>query len=259
MKTLRIQFPNQEGQKLAARLDLPIDQEPRACAIFAHCFTCSKDLNAVKNISLALTQMGLAVFRFDFTGLGQSTGEFADTNFSSNIEDLISAADYLAEHYDAPQLLVGHSLGGAAVLMAGLKIDSVKAVATIAAPADPVHVTHLLEEGREEIEQRGEAQVNIGGRPFIIKRQFLEDLRQVASGHIGELKKSLLVMHSPQDQIVGIKNAEVIYKAAMHPKSFVSLDGADHLLSNPRDAHYAGQVIACLGLPLSRIPRAGDA
>lgn len=248
MKTLRIKFPNQQGQELAARLDLPINQRPRACAIFAHCFTCGKDLSAVKNISLALTQEGIAVFRFDFTGLGQSEGEFADTNFSSNVDDLLAAAAYLSQEYDAPQLLVGHSLGGAAVLLAGLKIDSVKAVATIGAPADPIHVTHLVEGGKEEIKEKGKAMINIGGRPFCIKQQFLDDLQQIASGHIGKLKKALLVLHSPQDQIVGIQNAERIYKAAMHPKSYVSLDGADHLLSNPQDAKYVGQIIASWGM-----------
>jgi putative redox protein len=248
MKTLRIKFPNQQGQELAARFDLPINQRPRACAIFAHCFTCSKDLSAVKNISLALTQEGIAVFRFDFTGLGQSEGEFADTNFSSNVDDLLAAAAYLSQEYDAPQLLVGHSLGGAAVLLAGLKIDSVKAVATIGAPADPIHVTHLVEGGKEEIKEKGKAMINIGGRPFCIKQQFLDDLQQVASGHIGKLKKALLVLHSPQDQIVGIQNAERIYKAAMHPKSYVSLDGVDHLVSDPQDAKYVGQIIASWGM-----------
>jgi uncharacterized OsmC-like protein/esterase/lipase len=244
MKSTRIKFPNAEGQLLAARMDLPLDQQPRACAIFAHCFTCSKDLQAVKNISLALTQEGIAVFRFDFTGLGQSEGEFADTTFSSNVEDLVAAAEYMTREYDAPQLLVGHSLGGAAVLMAGLKIDSVKAVATIGAPAEPVHVSHLLESGKEELENTGESTISIGGRPFKVKIKFLEDLRQYAKDHIGKLKKALLVMHSPQDQIVGIKNAELIYKEAMHPKSYISLDGADHLLSRKADAQYVGQVIA---------------
>lgn len=244
MKSLRIKFPNAEGHELAARLDLPIDQKPRVCAIFAHCFTCSKDLSAVKNISLALTQKGVAVFRFDFTGLGQSEGEFGDTNFSSNVADLIAAADYLSKEFESPQLLIGHSLGGAAVLLAGLKIDSVRAVATIGAPADPMHVSHLIEGGKDEINAKGEASVNIGGRSFCIKKQFLEDLKDLASGYIKDLNKSLLVLHSPQDQIVGVKNAEQIYKAAMHPKSFVSLDGADHLLSNPKDAQYAGEIIA---------------
>ncbi len=254
MKSLRIKFLNKKGQYLAARLDLPVDQEPRACAIFAHCFTCNKDFNAVKNISLALTQEGVAVFRFDFTGLGQSEGEFADTNFSSNIEDLMAAADFMSKEYDSPQLLVGHSLGGAAVLLAGLKIDSVKAVATIGAPAEPVHVTHLLDGGKEEIEEKGEASINIGGRAFNFKKQFLEDLRSTATDHIGKLKKALLVLHSPQDEVVGIKNAEMIYKAAMHPKSFISLDGADHLMTHPRDAQYVGQIIASWALRYLDLP-----
>lgn len=245
MKSEKLIFTNKDGLKLAGKLDLPIDRKPQACAIFAHCFTCSSSLQAVRNISLALTQEGFGVFRFDFTGLGQSEGEFADTNFSSNVDDLLSAADHLVENFDAPQVLVGHSLGGAAVLMAGLKIPSVKAVVTIGAPAEPVHVAHLLKEGEEEIQSQGQATVDIGGRPFLIKRQFIEDLKKAASEHhIGKLKKALLVMHSPQDRIVNIKNAEIIYKAAMHPKSYISLDGADHLLSSKEDAVYAGKVIA---------------
>mgnify|MGYP001801656452 CR=1 FL=1 len=244
MKSQRIQFPNQQGQMLSARIDLPLDRKPLACAVFAHCFTCTSNLNAVRNISLSLTQQGVAVLRFDFTGLGQSEGEFADTNFSSNVEDLIAAAKCMEEYIEAPQLLIGHSLGGAAVLMAGLKIPSVKAVATIGAPADPVHVKHLIQDSEEEILAKGVAEVNIGGRPFTIKRQFIDDLLQVSQEHVSKLKKALLVLHSPQDEIVNIKNAELIYKMAMHPKSYVSLDGADHLLTRKEDAVYVGSMIA---------------
>lgn len=244
MRTTRIQFPNATGQLLAAKMDLPLGQRPKACAIFAHCFTCSKDLSAVRNISLALTQKGIAVFRFDFTGLGQSEGEFADTNFSSNVEDLVSAAAYMQEVYDAPQLLIGHSLGGAAVLLAASQIASIKAVATIGAPADPSHVSHLVQSGAAEIREKGAATVSIGGRPFQIKAQFLDDLAQASNQHISKLKKALLILHSPQDQTVGIKNAEMIYHLAQHPKSFVTLDGADHLLTDAKDAQYVGQLIA---------------
>ena len=244
MKSSRITFEGSQGHQLAARLDLPVDKKPLACALFAHCFTCSKDLRAVRNISLGLTQKGIAVLRFDFTGLGSSEGEFAETNFSSNVDDLIAASDYMSSELDAPQLLVGHSLGGAAVLMAGLKIDSVKAVVTIGAPAEPAHVTHLFNEKESEIEERGEATVNLGGRPFKIKKQFLNDLKEAGKDLAQDLKKALLVMHSPQDQIVGIKNARLIYDGAMHPKSFITLDGADHLLSRKADAVYAGSIIA---------------
>ncbi|MEM6264849.1 MAG: bifunctional alpha/beta hydrolase/OsmC family protein [Bacteroidota bacterium] len=245
MKSTNVSFENAQGERLAAKLDLPVGEHPRACAIFAHCFTCNKNFLAARNISLALTQKGVAVLRFDFTGLGQSEGDFADTNFSSNVDDLIAAAAFMEEQIGAPEILVGHSLGGAAVLLAGLKIDSVKAVATVGAPADPVHVTHLLQEGENEIEVAGEATVDIGGRPFKIKRQFINDLKALTgSEHIRKLKKALLVLHSPQDNTVGIENARLIYDAAMHPKSFITLDGADHLLSHKEDAIYVGHMIA---------------
>ncbi len=244
MNTRRLSFTNKQGHKLYAKLDLPIDRKPIVTAIFAHCFTCNSNFKAVRNISIALTQQGIGVLRFDFTGLGQSEGEFSETNFSSNVEDLLGAARCLEETIQAPQILVGHSLGGAAVLIAGLQINSVKAVATIGAPAEPIHVKHLIKEGEEEIKNNGHATVNIGGRPFKIKRQFLEDLEKVGRNQIGLLEKALLVLHSPQDEIVGIENAEIIYKAAVHPKSYISLDGADHMLTNEQDALYAGQVIA---------------
>lgn len=244
MRSVKLSFPNQQGEQLAARLDLPLGKRPRACALFAHCFTCSSNLNAVRNISLALTQAGIAVLRFDFTGLGRSEGEFANTNFSSNISDLIAAATYMKEILDAPQLLIGHSLGGAAVLRAAARLKEVQAIATIGAPADPQHVEHLLSEGKEEILQTGEATVNIGGRPFKVKKQFLDDLASTDSSYISKLKKAILIMHSPQDTIVNIENAAKIYGLARHPKSYVSLDRADHLLSNKQDALYVGQVIA---------------
>lgn len=244
MKSRKLSFKNRQGDQLYAKLDLPIDTRPSVAAIFAHCFTCNSNFKAVRNISLALTQQGIAVLRFDFTGLGQSEGEFSETNFSSNVEDLMEAAEFLEEILVAPQILIGHSLGGAAVLMAGLKIPSVKAVATIGAPAEPIHVKHLISEGEEEIANRGQATVNIGGRPFTIKKQFLDDLQNIAKDHIGMLKKALLVLHSPQDEIVGIENAEIIYRAAVHPKSYISLDGADHMLSKEEDSLYVGQVIA---------------
>ena len=245
MNSKKITFNNPSGVQLSARLELPADGQPLACAIFAHCFTCSKNLIAISNISRSLTTKGIAVFRFDFTGLGESEGDFADTNFSSNVDDLLAAAEYLGEHYEAPQILIGHSLGGAAVLQTAGKLDEVKAVATIGAPADPQHVQHLFQGDLEEIEKSGVATVSIGGRPFKIKKQFVEDLENhQLENTIGGLKKSLLVLHSPQDEIVNISNARSIYEAAKHPKSFISLDGADHLMSNKKDSLYVGEVIA---------------
>lgn len=244
MKTKVIKFKNRDNFELAARLELPVDGKPNAYALFAHCFTCTKNLKAVKNISDGLTRNNIAVLRFDFTGLGESEGDFADTNFSSNINDLIDATEYLKENYEAPAILVGHSLGGAAVILAGSQIDSVKAVATIGAPFEPEHVKNLLQDSVEEIEESGEAKVSLGGRPFKIKKQFLDDIESIKTKDILQnLGKSLLILHSPQDNTVGIDNAEKIYKAAKHPKSFITLDGADHLLSKQEDSLYAGQVI----------------
>lgn len=245
MKTIKLQFPNSEGQMLSAKLEMPVDKKPTAYALFAHCFTCSKNLTAVTNISRALTAKGIAVLRFDFTGLGESEGDFADTNFSSNIQDLIIAANYLAQDYEAPKILIGHSLGGAAVLMAADSIQSIEAVATVGAPADPPHVKHLFQNSLEEIESSGEAVVSLSGRPFKIKKQFVDDLENTdLPSMLKELKKPLLILHSPQDEIVDIKNAEKIYVNAMHPKSYISLDGADHLLTRKEDASYVGEVIA---------------
>ncbi|WP_452223352.1 bifunctional alpha/beta hydrolase/OsmC family protein [Lacinutrix chionoecetis] len=245
MNSQKLNFTNNEGVTLTGRLELPVDQHPHNFAIFAHCFTCNKNFSAVKNISRALTSNGFGVLRFDFTGLGESDGEFENTNFSGNVEDLISASAYLKENYSAPTLLIGHSLGGAASIFSAAKIDSIKAIATIGAPSNPKHVKHLLESSVDEIKANGKAKVNIGGRPFTIKKQFLDDIETKSLPDVAKnLKKALLVMHSPQDTIVGIQNAEDIYIAARHPKSFVSLDGADHLLTKKEDSTYVGNVIS---------------
>lgn len=244
MRSTRVSFTNKAGDQLAARLELPDHRKPAAYALFAHCFTCSKNLLAVTNISRALTAQGIAVFRFDFTGLGDSEGAFEETTFTTNVADLVAAADFLAQDYEAPSLLVGHSLGGAAVLFAAPQIASVKAVATIGAPSDPGHVQHLIKSGLEEIEQEGRARVNIGGRDFFIRKEFVQDLQQSnPKALMADFRFPLMVMHSPQDTTVGIENAAAIYSAAWHPKSFVSLDGADHLLSKKADSLYAGEVI----------------
>ena len=245
MRFVNIQFENRNGQHLAARLELPIDTEPHNFAIFAHCFTCSKNFSAVKNISHALSRKGFAVLRFDFTGLGNSEGEFSETNFSSNIEDLLDAAEYLKRNHKSPTLLVGHSLGGAAVYFAAQELESVRAIASIGAPSEPEHVRHLVKGKEEEIIQAGSAQVNIGDREFKIQKHFLDDLESnKLKKTLTDLRKSILVMHSPQDEIVEIENARHLYDAAHHPKSFISLDGADHLLSESDDSFYTGEVIA---------------
>jgi len=244
MSEKTVKFPGTQGFELAARLELPAG-EPRAFALFAHCFTCSKDTKAAAYISQALAARGIAVLRFDFTGLGASGGEFADTSFSSNIGDLVAAAKVLREQHRAPQILIGHSLGGTAVLAAAPQIPEVRAVATLGAPFDPEHVAHLIEPGRAEIEAKGEAQINIGGRAFRVKRQFLDDLaRHDLAKSIAGMRKALLVFHSPRDKVVGIDNAAKIFVAARHPKSFVSLDDADHLISRAEDAAYAAEVLA---------------
>ncbi len=245
MQFEKVTFANRKGENLAARLDLPLAGKPHAVALFAHCFTCSKNLSAVRNISRALNRQGIAVLRFDFTGLGESDGDFADTNFSSNVSDLLAAADFLEREYLAPGILIGHSFGGAAVLQAAADLPSVVAVATIGAPCDPAHVQHLLTDTKEAIIRQGEAEVSIAGRPFKIKKQFLDDLEQnKMKGTIRDLRKALVVFHSPVDDTVGIHNAALIFEAARHPKSFVSLDHADHLLSDEKDSRYVGSVIA---------------
>lgn len=245
MNLEKVSFLNNENQKLSGRLELPSEQTPHNFAIFAHCFTCNKNLSAVRNISKALTSQGFGVLRFDFTGLGESDGDFEDTNFSGNVEDIVSAANFLEENYMAPTLIIGHSLGGAASIFAASEINSIKAVATVGAPSNPKHVTHLLNSSMEEIQDTGMAVVNLSGRDFTIKKQFIDDLETKSLPEIAKnLRKALLVMHSPQDSTVKVKNAEEIYVAAHHPKSFVSLDGADHLLSRKEDSIYAGEIIA---------------
>lgn len=245
MQREKLTFTNSDGEELTGRLDLPADGKVGAYALFAHCFTCNKDLTPINNISRALTTQGIAVLRFDFTGLGESEGDFAETNFTSNVQDLIDAANFLEEHYEAPKLIIGHSLGGAAVLMAAASLQSVEAVATIAAPSEPSHVQKLLQTHVDEIRKKGEANVKLAGRTFTIKKQLLDDLENAnMNSIIANLKKPLLVLHSPADKTVGVNNAAEIYQSAMHPKSFISLDQADHLMSKKEDSLYAGTMIA---------------
>ena len=238
----KVEFQSQ-GQTLAGLLETP-DQSIRAYVLFAHCFTCGKDIAAASRISRYLVQHGFAVFRFDFTGLGNSDGDFANTNFSSNTQDLLAAAHFLEEKYQAPTLLIGHSLGGAAVLAMGAKLPQVKAIVTIGAPHEADHVIHNFDAHIESIESDGQAKVSLGIREFTIKKQFLDDLRAQTSEHIQHLNKALLILHSPLDLTVDIRDAEKIYKAAKHPKSFISLDSADHLLSKPADSEYVAQTIS---------------
>jgi uncharacterized OsmC-like protein/alpha-beta hydrolase superfamily lysophospholipase len=244
MRTRKVEFTGSQDAPLAARLELPPGR-PRAYALFAHCFTCGKDQLTATRIARALTEFGIAVLRFDFTGLGGSGGDFGNTDFSSNIDDLVLAAEYLRANFQAPSILIGHSLGGAAVLAAEHRIPEVRAVATIAAPADPDHVLGLLGASELEIERRGEAEVSLAGRTFHIRRQFLHDIAaQPQAERIAKLGAALLVLHSPTDELVGIDNARRIFDTARHPKSFIALDGADHLLTNPADAEYTATVLA---------------
>ena len=229
--------------KLSGLLEAP-ESEIKFYALFAHCFTCGKDIAAASRISRALVRKGIAVLRFDFTGLGNSDGDFANSNFSSNIKDLIAAADFLRANYQPPRLLIGHSLGGAAVLNVAQHVAETLAVVTIGAPSDAEHVAHNFALQIDDIEKNGKAEVNLAGRVFTIEKQFLDDIKRYDTNHIRLLRKALLVMHSPIDSIVNIKEAETIYQAALHPKSFVSLDDADHLLTNKRDAEYAAELIA---------------
>jgi len=244
MSTERFDFPSARGDRLAARLDLP-DGSPLAYALFAHCFTCGKDIHAASRIAAALARLGIATLRFDFTGLGGSDGEFANTGFSSNVEDLVAAAEHMREAGRPVSLLIGHSLGGAAVLAAASRLDEVCAVAVIGAPMQVDHVVHQFSEHVPAIEAHGEALVNLAGRPFTIRKSFLEDAReQDQKSRIAKLKRPLLVMHSPVDTVVDVDNARAIFKRAQHPKSYVSLDDADHLLSRRADAEYAAGVLA---------------
>ena len=244
MPTERFQFTGEGGHQLAASLDLP-EREPVAYALFAHCFTCGKDVLAARRIASALAAKGIAVLRFDFTGLGSSEGDFANSTFSSNVADLVRAADHLRETRKAPTILIGHSLGGAAILAAAGQIPDAKAVVTIAAPSDPAHVTGLFADRLEDIRKQGKVEVSLAGRPFRITRDFLDDIAEHGlMAHVTKLHKALLIMHSPTDDTVGIDNATRLFVAAKHPKSFVSLAGADHLLSERRDAAYVADVIA---------------
>lgn len=239
----RVSFAGGHGDLLSARLDLPAGP-PRAFALFAHCFTCSKDVKAASRIATTLTDLGYGLLRFDFTGLGGSEGEFANTNFSSNVDDLVAAAAWLREHHTGPQLLVGHSLGGAAVIVAASQIPEVAAVATIGAPSDAGHVAQLFDGALDQIAADGEACVDLHGRRFTIRQQFLDDLRDdVVTTSAREFNGAMLVMHSPIDNVVGVEHAAAIFGAARHPKSFVSLDGADHLLSDPVDAAHAASMV----------------
>ncbi len=241
----KIEFVGSLGHTLSARLHEPNGGSAGAYALFAHCFTCSKDILAATRIARGVSERGIGVLRFDFTGLGQSEGEFAQTTFSSNVGDLLAAADWLRQNRSAPALLVGHSLGGAAVLFSASKIAACKAVATIGAPAEPEHVMRLIGPAASSIEETGQAEVSIGGRPFMLGKALLDDLReQDARNVIGSLRRALMIFHSPVDTIVGIDHAAQIFGWAKHPKSFVSLGSADHLLSKPEDAAFVSDMLA---------------
>ncbi|MEP1767737.1 MAG: bifunctional alpha/beta hydrolase/OsmC family protein [Sulfitobacter sp.] len=244
MPTQRVTFAGHDGSELSARLDLPSGPH-LATALFAHCFTCGKDIPAARRVSARLAAMGIAVFRFDFTGLGHSDGEFENTSFSSNVQDLVAAATWLAQNNMPPSMMIGHSLGGAAVIKAAELLDGIKAVATIGAPFDPAHVTHHFADALPEIERTGAAHVCLGGRPFTIGKAFIEDTGNgILTDALGNLNAALLVLHAPRDSVVSVDSAAQIFTAAKHPKSFVSLDDADHLVSRVEDAEYAADIIA---------------
>lgn len=245
MQKKNVSFENSNSKTLKGVLELPFNENPENFVLFAHCFTCNKNFHAPSNISKSLASKGYGVLRFDFTGLGDSEGDFEDTNFSGNVNDLVSAAEFLKKEYSAPTLIIGHSLGGAAALFAALKIDSIQAIVTINAPSNLSHVQKHFESSLDVIEKEGSANIKIGGRSFKIKKHFIEDLRSNEdSKALGEIRKPLLIMHSPQDEIVSIKHAEELYQSAWHPKSFITLNGADHMLSNKTDSEYAGTVIS---------------
>jgi len=244
MKSENIKFKGSLGETLSAKIDFA-SGDVKGYALFAHCFTCSKNLKAVGHITKSLAGRGITTFRFDFTGLGQSEGEFENTNFSSNVEDLVAAAGYMERELESPALLIGHSLGGAAVLHAAHKIDSVKAVATIGAPADPKHVKQNFKIKLDKIKESGEATVTLAGRQFKIKKQFLDDLEAASmEDRVSNLGRALLIMHAPLDKTVGVDNAARLYQKARHPKSFISLHEADHLISDQIYSQYAGGLIA---------------
>jgi putative redox protein len=244
MKTQKFDFKNKDGLNLSGRLELP-QGKPTAFALFAHCFTCSKNILAASKISKYLAEHGIAVLRFDFTGIGNSEGDFANTNFSSNTEDLMAAYQSLSEHFQAPQLLIGHSLGGAAVLKIAHELEEVECVVTIGAPSEVEHVSHLFSDYEKEIEAEGHAHVKLGGRDFTIKEQFLRDLKEhnILDG-LDKVKKAFLILHSPIDNTVSVDHAGTIFQALKHPKSFLTLDNADHLVSRPEDAQYIAEVIS---------------
>ncbi len=245
MITQKLEFKGSQGHDLAARLDSPENGEIKAYALFAHCFTCTKDVFGAANVAKSLVKEGYAVLRFDFTGLGASEGDFANTNFSSNVQDLINAADFMRDNLEAPKLIIGHSLGGAAVIVAAPSIPEIKAVATIGAPADSTHVAQNFSEDMDKIMNEGEAEVCFIGRPFTIKRQFIKDLEAQNMKHaIENLNKPLLILHTPIDTVVGIENAAQIFTLARHPKSFISLDQANHILSSKKEALYAAHAIS---------------
>lgn len=256
MNFQKVTFTNREGEELVGRLELPIDRRPHNFVVFAHCFTCTKNLIAIRNIARELVREGFGVLRFDFTGLGESEGEFENTNFSGNVDDLIDAANYLKEEYAAPTLIIGHSLGGSAAIFAAEQIPSVKAVAVINSPSDPEHVKNLVKDDIETIKKNGKARVNIGGRDFTLKKQFLDDIKNhPLTEVVANFRKSLLILHSPQDRIVGIENAKDLFIAAWHPKSYISLDGMDHMLSGQENSHYVGKVITGWAMRYVSMPK----
>lgn len=244
MGTKLIKFENRSGKELSGRIEFPDGEDPHSFAIFAHCFTCNKNFAAITNICKAMNEQHFAVLRFDFTGLGESEGDFTDTTFSSNIEDLLDAAGFLEREYKAPTLIIGHSLGGAATVFAGRKLDSVRAIVTIATSSSPDHLAKILSSVKKEAEEKGYAQAVIAGRKILLSKKFFEDIssRNMKEA-LNNLDKPILIFHSPQDKLVGINNAAEIFVAAKHPKSFVSLDGADHLLSDKRDSLFTGSII----------------
>ncbi len=244
MASERVKFESRSGHKLAGQLDLPDDQEASHFALFAHCFTCGKNLKPIVNINRALGNYNIGVLRFDFTGIGESQGDFSETNFSSNIEDLEAAADFLSENYQAPELLIGHSMGGAAVIQATDKLNSVKAVITIAAPSSPDHLSGILEEKRNMAKSEGAADVTIGGKTFTLTKEFFDDLEsQKMQDTIRNLAHPLLILHSPEDETVNIEHADKIFHAARQPKSYISLDGIGHLMLDEDHARYVGDLI----------------